>query len=275
MANGERSGTEFLSLYNDYSIAEVEKVGAVFPNEVIAAAIVQGGALHIRDIENGEEAYHYSSGNFGPGYVSIKNAVGNQKLFKFLVRQLALRAEQHLPFVHGVDGIRFIAGLVTGGVPPSLYLRDHLQRLWKRDLGWCYIRDTRKAGGTREHVTGIAHLATGGVNPEIPVGCEGVLVEELTNYANSITNGAEVLRACGYPCELGLCILDYDQPKGREALAAHGMRLMSLITLPRLLDAVEASGAIPKRLVDDYRYFQQDPEGWMKKYGYTRTEHSR
>lgn len=250
---------------------DVERMQHSVSTQMVAAAIVAGGAIHIRDIAAGEPAYHYSSGNFGPGYVSIKNAVGNQKLFKFLVRQLALRIERDIAF----RDFAFIAGLVTGGVPPALLLRDNIQQLGGREIGFCYIRDTRKAGGTREHVTGILDLATGGVNPEIPTGSTGVVVEELTNFANSITNGANVLRSSGYECRRGFSILDYNHEANQRALAENNLQLTSLITLRQLLDGAEDAEVIEPRLINDYRSFLDDPAAWMKRNGYEKQEHVR
>lgn len=254
--------------YDSMSRLEVEESSQLAPAETVAWALVQGGALHIRDVSRGEPAYHYSSGNFGPGYVLVKGAVGNQKLFKFLVRQVALRLKEFTEF-------DFIAGLVTGGVPPSLILRDQLQQLQAREIPWVYIRDTRKSGGSAEHITGVQHLASGGVNPEIPLGSRGVVMEELTNYANSICNGAGVLRASGYQCETGFALLDYAQPEGIQALKENGLALRALITLPELLEAIEASGAFPSHLVDDFRWFQREPGAWMSHYNYQKKEHLR
>ena len=247
---------------------EVELTMEMAPPTVVTRAIVDAGLLHIRDVAGGEEPYHYSSGNFGPGYVLIKGAVGYQKLFKFLVRQLALRLRDFREF-------DFIAGLVTGGVPPSLVLRDHLQELQDREIPWVYIRDARKAGGTREHITGIQHLSSGGVNPEIPEGARGLVVEELTNYANSLCNGAQVLRASGYTCEAGVSLLDIGQPESAQALGETDLHLRTLITLPTVLDALEQGQVFPLRLIQDYRSFQQSPADWMSRRGLVRRDHGR
>jgi orotate phosphoribosyltransferase len=257
-----------INRYEEMSRREVEGMTAAMPPEVIAWAIIKGGAMHIRDIGAGEEAYHYSSGWFGPGYVLLKGAVGNQKLFKFLVRQMALRMAEYYDY-------DFIAGLVTGGMAPSLVLRDHIQDLQGREIPWVYIRDTRKAGGTKEHVTGIQHLATGGINPEIPLGSHGVVMEELTNFANSLCNGAGVLRNVGYTCDIGWSLLDYTNPKAAEALAEAKLHLDTMITLPELISSAEEVGAFPQRLIDDYRWFQRDPMGWNTHYGYERQEHKK
>jgi orotate phosphoribosyltransferase len=254
--------------YAAMSRRDVESMTDIAPAEVIAWAIVDGGAFHIRDVANGEDAYHYSSGFFGPGYVLVKGTVGRQKLFKFLVRQQALQLNDYCDF-------DFIAGLVTGGVVPAYELREQLQELQDREIPYVYIRDTRKAGGTREHVTGIQDLASGGTNPEIPEGSTGVVMEELTNFSNSVSNGARVLRSSGYTCNVGFTILDYNHDQGRQALKEARLELKRLITLSDLIDAIEASEAFEQRLVDDYRWFQRDTAGWMAHYGYEKKEHGR
>lgn len=258
----------FLERFANMSLSDVETMTELLPPQAIAELIVYQKALHIRDVANGEPPYHYSSGNFGSGYVMIKGLVGHQKTFKLLVRQLALKVADSRNF-------GAIAGLVTGGVPPSLVLRDYLQELQGREIPWVYIRDTRKVGGSQEHITGIIELATGEINSEMPLNLPFVVMEELTNYANSLTNGAGVLRACGYVCDQGLSILDYANPKAAEALIEHQVNLTCLITLPELLDAVEETGAFSKNLVDDYRWSRSNPEDWMAHYNLEKQEHVR
>lgn len=257
-----------LERYDKMSLRDVESTMHRATNELIAQVIVRSGAMHIRDVAAGEEAYYYSSGNFGPGYILIKGMVGRQKAFKFLVRQMALRLAELTRF-------EFFAGLVTGGVPPSMYLRDYVQELQEREIPWVYIRDTRKAGGTAEHITGIQDLATGGINPEIPLGSRGVVMEELTNFANSICNGAQVLRDTGYPCTTGVSLVHYASSSATEALRNTRLHLDCLITVPELLDVVEELEVFPQHLVDDYRRFLRGPADWMSHYGYEKKEHTR
>lgn len=258
-------------IFSDYqamSFRDVSETHEIAPDPVIAQAIIGAKALTIRDVQGGERPFHYSSGNFGPGYVMIKGLVGRQKPFKFLVRQFALRL---LPFTD----FDFIAGLVTGGVIPAYELREQLQLLQNREISYVYIRDTRKAGGSEEHVTGITDLKTGEPNDEIPLGARGVVMEELTNYSNSVTNGAEVLRTCGYGCAVGFSLLDYAHINALRARVEHQLELKCLITLTELLDAAEKLGLYSKKLIDDYRYFLSDPSGWMKHYGLEKKEHVR
>jgi len=252
----------------EMTIGEIASMAYRATAAEIATVIVQSKALNIRDVANGEEPYHYSSGFFGPGYVMIKGLVGRQRAFTFLTRQLALKLAPTMK-----DD--FIAGLVTGGLPPSLDVRRYLQELQGREIPWVYIRDARKSGGAKETVTGIIDIATDEPNPEIPPGSTGAVVEELTNLANSLCNGSKVLRECGFQCRNGYSILDYANALAIEACAEAELNLTCLITLPELLDAAEEAELFPKRLIDDYRWFRRDPGGYGRHYNLERKEHTR
>lgn len=53
--------------------------------------IIQAGALEVRDLANGEKPFLYASGNWGPGYVSIKGLVSEVELFKSMCIQLVAK----------------------------------------------------------------------------------------------------------------------------------------------------------------------------------------
>jgi orotate phosphoribosyltransferase len=247
---------------SEMSLAEIDSMMTQLAPVEIATQIVRHKALHIRDVERGEPPYVYSSGNCGPGYIMIKGLVGHQRLWRLLVRQFALK-------VKGYRDFDFIAGLVTGGVPPSLLLREYLQTLQQREIGYVYIRGTRKQGGTNEQVIGILDLATNEPNWEVPPGSAGVVMEELVNYGRSLCNGATLLRALAYRCNRGFTLVEYDNPFAEKSLQGYRIRLHSLITLPTLLDAVEQAGVFERRLVESYRAFGQDPMRWMVDRGYS------
>lgn len=241
----------------------------ILPSSVIGEEIALGGLLHIRDVAAGEEPFHYSSGNWGDKYVSVKGGCSDQKLSKLMVRQLVLRLADNTSF-------DFIAGLVTGGVPPSIYLRDWVQDLQGREIPWVYIRDTRKLGGTKETVTGL-YMPSGERSPFIPIGAIGLVIEELTNFANSITNGAILLRSleCQCGCPLGATILDYGNPKALEYRTEHQLELVNLVSMSEVLDAAQRLGLYPDRLIEEARFQLSDPVGWMDKYELKKTEHDK
>lgn len=258
------------SILDQATLGGIDLMEVVLTPEEIARVIlaaVAGGA-HIRDVDAGEKAYHYSSGNWGPGYVSIKGMVGDQPAFALLVRQLALK-------VAGNTNFDFINGQVTGGVPPSWDLRRHLQNLQGREIAWCYTRESRKPGGTRELITGIDNIATDENNPYIPLGATGVVMEELVNFANTTVNGANILRDSGFVCGEGFAILEYGNPMANADLEANGVCLASLITLTDFLDASEPLGVFSAKAIESYRFFLRDPQGWMDHYGYHKEEHAK
>lgn len=249
---------------------QIDQMSDVWSVGAITREIVTRGALHIRRVVVGDTttAYHYSAGGFGPGYSSIKGTVGDQRLFRFLVRQEALR-------LIDVQDFNFIAGLVTGGVTPAYQLRQYLQNLQGREIGYVYIRDSRKAGGTMETVTGLFNTAQDLPNPYIPLGSVGVVEEELVNYANSIANGARVLRDGGYPVAKGFTILSYDHKICRQHVSEAELELTALVTMPQVLDSAEELGLFAPELVSDYRDYLNDPDAWMAKYNFEVTPHDR
>ncbi|MCX6809904.1 MAG: hypothetical protein NTZ65_04125 [Candidatus Berkelbacteria bacterium] len=248
------------------SLKDIVAMTEVVSPEIIAEEIVQGGLVHIRNVADGEEAYHYSSGNWGPMYVTVKGGCSNQNLFKFMARQLSLR-------VSDITDFDFVAGLVTGGVPPSIYLRDWVQEMQDREIPWVYIRDTRKLGGTKEHVTGL-YMPNGQRSLFIPEGAVGLVVEELVNYANSTTNGAILLRSeeCKCGCRRGVTILDYDNPVAHKYRAKYNVELTSVVKMTEVLDAIQRIGLYSDDLVEDARWSQRDPQEWMGFYGLEKTE---
>jgi len=253
------------------TLRDIVSMTTTLSPEEIAGEIALGGLLHIRNVAGGEEPYHYSSGNWGNIYVSVKGGCSDQKLSKLLARQLALKIDCGTSF-----SFDFVAGLVTGGVPPSIYLRDWIQELQGREIPWVYIRDTRKLGGTKEHVTGL-YMPSGQRTSFIPVGATALVIEELTNYANSITNGAILLRSdeCQCRCDVGATILDYGNPAALDYRTEHQLELINLVSMGDVLDAALALGLYSEALIEDTRWQLRDPAGWMTNYGLEKQEHKK
>ncbi|TSC92927.1 MAG: orotate phosphoribosyltransferase [Candidatus Berkelbacteria bacterium Licking1014_7] len=205
------------------------------------------------------QPFLYASGNWGPGYVMIKGLVGRKETIKFLTQQLALKIlEITSPMTSPVD---FVAGNVSGGVIPAWLLSEELETLLGRTVPFVYIREARKKGGQKELVTGIAN------NPEIPAGANGLVVEELVNFAQTTCNGADALRDAGYSVTHAATILFYDNPEAIKALKAHGIEMIYLFTLPDLLTVAEKHQTHPQEAIDGYREFLKDPLGWQAKRG--------
>ena len=201
--------------------------------EELILEVIKARAVEIRDVPSrvtnkeaeklplGKQPFLYSSGNWGPGYVTIKGLVGRKKIIKSLCQELAKKVAREVP------RLDFVAGNVTGGVIPGWLLSEYL------DIPFVYIRETRKKGGQKELITGIAN------NPEIRSGANGLVVEELVNFAQTTCNGAQALREAGYTVAHASCILFYNNPEALKSLEEAGIKIIYLFTLPQLLKVAE------------------------------------
>ncbi|MCX6760328.1 MAG: hypothetical protein NTW46_03220 [Candidatus Nealsonbacteria bacterium] len=238
----------------------------------LALEILRADALELREVpakvtneqveslplEN--RPFLYASGNWGPGYVTVKGQVGRQKLIKMLGRYLAFELAEQWP----INGIEFVAGNVTGGMVPGWIVSEELSILFGRTIPFVYIRELRKTGGQKELITGIQN------NPEISVGANGLDMEELVNFAQTIINGAGVLREAGFDCNKGACILYYDNPVANKDLQAAGISMVYLLTLSRLISVALSEGTHPKPFLMEYERFRKDPLQWQADRGLTR-----
>jgi len=201
-----------------------------------------------------KQPFLYASGNWGPGYVTIKSLVGRKKIIKFLVQQLARNIVERVPYVD------FIAGNVSGGMIPGWILSEEIEVLLGITIPFVYIRNARKKGGQKELVTGITN------NPEIIPGSNGLVVEELVNFAQTTCNGVEALRDNGYSVTHAATILFYDNPEAVRALKDTGTEMVYLFTLIDLLTVAEKYQTHPQQAIDSYREFLKDPI-WQAKRG--------
>lgn len=219
--------------------------------EILIVDVLRAKAMEIRDVDGGEEPFLYSSGNYGPGYVTIKNLVGRKKMIRQLIRALSLRV------THSTSSIDFVAGNVTGGLVPGWLLSERLEEYWEKTVPFVYVRDMRKRGGQKELITGIAN------NPTIKIGENCLVVEEFVNFAETTVNSALELRQNGYVVTHAACILSYNNPVAVKALNENNIELIHLFTLSELLDTAEKFQTHKKELVESYRNFLRDPFLWQ------------
>lgn len=211
--------------------------------------------MDIRDVDNGAEPFLYASGNWGPGYIMIKGLVGRKKLFKALAEATTQKVAAVAPHIN------FVAGNVTGGVIPGWLVSEYLEIHLNRTVPCVYVRESRKAGGQKELITGIKG------NPEIKRGDNGLVAEELVNFSQTTCNTATLLRSEGYAVTHGTCILFYNNPRALELLKTHELEMVCLFTLSELLETAEEEETHPRVLIEKYREFLVDPLGWQKTRG--------
>jgi len=215
-------------------------------DELMLQVLQAEAAVEIRNVDQGEEPFLYSSGNWGPGYVSIKSLVGRHAIMKALTDALGAQVAE-------VATPQFVAANVSGGMIPGWLVSEYL------GIPCVYVRETRKRGGQQEHVTGMAR------NPEIPLGSNGVVTEELVNFAQTTCNSAGVLRNAGYTVTHAACVLFYDNPEAIKALERNGIQIVYLFTLPQLLDCADRHGTHDREAIEGYREFLRNPLDWQAK----------
>lgn len=238
----------------------------------VALMVLEAKAVEIREVPsivtNDEvdmlpverQPFLYASGNWGPGYVTIKNLVGRKKIIRALTRRLAeLVAER-------VSRLDFVAGNVTGGVVPAWLISEELEIILGRTVPFVYIRESRKKGGLKELITGISN------NPEILMDDGGLVVEELVNFAQTTCNGAEAIRNAGRIVTHAATILFYNNPEAIKSLREHGIEMVHLFTLPDLLVVAEKYQTHSQKAIDDYQEFLANPLGWQAARGLTPVE---
>lgn len=231
--------------------------------EAVIRLLVDSGAAQIRDLSReGEEPFLYSSGWRGPGYLLVKGLVGQKEALKHLVGELAERLVES-----GVtQRFDFVAGNATGGMVPGWILSEVLELRLGHQVPYVYVRNTRKIGGTREYVTGHQN------SPDISPGDRALVFEELVNFAETTGNSAVVLREEGFAVTEAATLFYYANPEADERLAATGLTMTYLATLPEFLNVVEQESLFPKKAIADYRDYFADPIRWNHRRGFEKEE---
>ena len=180
----------------------------------------------------------------------IKGLVGQPEVLKFLTRNLAHKVIKEAEF-------DFIEGNATGGMIPLWQLRNDVSDILGKEIPFAYLRESRKEGGHKELITGDQN------NHLINLGMKVLVGEELVNYAGTIGNATEIFRSAGYLVSHGACILSYDHPQSNARLKEKNVSLVSLITLPKILDVSESSRLFSQKSIESYRDFLKDPIKWQ------------
>lgn len=220
--------------------------------ESLIVDVLKVGAVEIRDIDAGEHPFLYASGNWGPGYISIKGLVSQKVLYRALIQKLAVKVAGEFPHLD------LVVGNVTGGMIPGWLLSEYLESRLNREVPFLYNRGTRKKGGQHELVTGLL--------PNIAFDQRVLIVEELVNFAETTCNSVDILRDMGFLVSHAACILFYSNPEAVGKLEKYGVEMIYLFTLPQLLDTAGEFG-VPSGAISDFRSFLREPLEWQKRRG--------
>ncbi len=118
-----------------------------------------------------------------------------------------------------LSGLEFhgLCGVATGGVVPAAMLARDLR------VPLIYVRPSAKGHGRGRRVEG-----------EVAPGERYVLIDDVATTGGSLVSAAEAVREEGGIAEDALVVVDRGEGS-REAAAAAGLRLLSLVTLEDLL----------------------------------------
>lgn len=209
--------------------------------EKIILEILQAKFVKIRDIDNGEEPFLYSSGNYGPGYVSLRDSIGRKKMIKSLAELLVKKVKR------SASNIDLIAGNATAGIAPGWLVSEYM------DLPFIYVRDKKKEYGRKDQIVGVYS------NIEIGRGDNALIVDELVNYGSNIIKSAKVLRDAGFIVTHAACFMNYARPEVARNLKKENIKLIYLFTLPQLLRVAEDNKFYSLKVINVFRKYLKNP----------------
>ncbi len=225
--------------------------------EKTMALIIESGGLEIRDVDNGQEPFLYSTGNHGPGYVDIKGRIGFDEVFEAMAELLFQKLVE--------DNIcpELVVGMMTGGSLPGYRIKQKLAEYFGKRVVYIYQRGARKVGGHLELDTGVRD------NPYIKVACDTLVVEELVNFAGTTTNGVLYERSKGRKVDHAASILFYENPVAVERLKKNNIQLHYPIGLKTdLLPFAADNGYVSAQKVQLYLNFLENPKRWNESRGF-------
>jgi orotate phosphoribosyltransferase len=197
----------------------------------IAAALLRAGAVHLRP----DEPFTFASGLHSPVYCDNRILLGDVR-----ARQAVTAA-----FTAHCDGAEVLAGPATGGIAWAAWAAERLE------LPMAYVRGTAKGHGRGRQIEGA------GVK-----GRRVVLLEDTVSTGESVLSAAAALRAEGAELVRCVCIFTWGWQATAATFAAATLPLVSLVSLPELLDVASENGtlgAAQRALVEAW---VRDPQGW-------------
>jgi orotate phosphoribosyltransferase len=202
--------------------------------QTIAATLLRAGAVLLRP----DEPFTFASGLRSPVYCDNRLLLGD----------VAARRAVTAAFAAHCAGADVLAGPATGGIPWAAWAAEAL------GLPMAYVRGAAKGHGRGRQIEGAAVS-----------GRRVVLLEDTISTGESALNAAAALREAGAELLRCVCLFTWGWGATAQAFDAAGLPLEPLATLPALLEAAAASGALPpaqRALVVEW---VADTQGWGAK----------
>lgn len=182
--------------------------------------------------ENHDEPFTLASGKKSPYYFDLKQTLLNPPYLALAGRLIARMITENYPnqviaagLTMGADPIIYAAclahgGAGVGGAHEVLFADDQAHGSAMAKIFPAIVRKQAKDHGTGKRIEMLK-----GIPNSLPC----VMVDDVITTAGSTLKAALVMREAGFSIRHAFCILDR-QEGGREALAEHGITLISVFT---------------------------------------------
>ena len=204
------------------------KLDNPIPNSQFLFSKLADALLQIGCVKFGE--FTLKSGIQSPIYIDLRRLVAEPKV-------LALAADAFLPILNSLE-FDHLAGLPYAALPiaTAISLRG----------GWpvIYPRKEVKAYGTKAEIEGV-----------YKPGQQAVVIDDLISTGGSKFEGVEKLTTAGLQVSDVVVLIDRSSGKAAGELAAHGLTLHAVFTLPELLDYWEQAGKVDADKIEATREF--------------------
>jgi orotate phosphoribosyltransferase len=201
--------------------------------QTVAATLLRAGAVLLRP----DEPFTFASGLRSPVYCDNRLLLGDVAARNIVTAAFAARC----------GGAEVVAGPATGGIPWAAWVAE------AKALPMAYVRGAAKGHGRGRQIEGAAVS-----------GRRVVLLEDTISTGESALNAAAALREAGAELLRCVCIFTWGWDATTRAFAAAGLPLEPLATLPALLEAATASGALPQAQRAIVEEWVVDPQSWGK-----------
>ena len=206
----------------------------------IARSLLKIGAVFLRP----EEPFTWASGIKSPIYTDNRLILTAPEARNAVERALAEKIRETFP------DVEVLMGTATAGIAHAA-IAAHLTGL---PMG--YVRSGAKDHGRQNRIEG-----------KLEAGQKVVVVEDLISTGGSVITTVEALREAGAEVLGVVSIFTYGMQRGRDALAAAGIKAVSLTNLDAVAQVAAAEGYISENDVARILAFRDNPsdESWMEK----------
>lgn len=191
---------------------------------------------------NTEEPFTLTSGRQSPVYIDGRRLISFPKERQEIMDGAVVRLQKS----GALDGVEFIAGGETAGIPYAAWIAERL------DLPMLYVRKSPKKFGRMAQIEGC-----------FDQGQKVLLVEDLTTDGGSKIVFCDVLRKAGAEVTDVFSIFYYDIfEKSASLFDNAGLKLHYLTTWWDVLAEARKENLLDAKALDEVERFLKNPETW-------------